>query len=335
MMMKLKQFKGVDFLFYFVIAYVLVAGSWWAYLLCIKNKDAMLAKQELLWLQMQQEGVTDRQIYLESAEYTKLEERYDRQRWMIFGESAVLLALIVMGIWKIAKSRQKELALAQQQRNFLLSITHELKSPIAVIKLTLDTFSKRKLTEEQQKMLTRNALADTERLNKLVEDLLLAARVDGGYQYMFEKIDLKHLVAQCIQVAAPKYTGTIKFETKIEEAVIQNADQKTLTLAIMNLIENAIKYAKDTPSIIVRLAMNKDNNYCLEVADFGQGIPKTEREHIFDKFYRVGNEDTRQTKGTGLGLYIAKEIIKAHKGQISVRSNQPKGTVFSIVLPNI
>jgi signal transduction histidine kinase len=152
---------------------------------------------------------------------------------------------------------------------------------------------------------------------------------------MFEPIDLKHLVAQCIQVAAPKYTGNIEFDTKIEEAVVRNADEKTLTLAIMNLIENAIKYAKDTPSIVVRLAMNKDNNYCLEVADFGQGIPKTEREHIFDKFYRVGNEDTRKTKGTGLGLYIAKEIIKAHKGQISVRSNQPKGTVFSIVLPNI
>ncbi|MFK7795926.1 MAG: sensor histidine kinase [Aureispira sp.] len=334
-MMKLKQLKGVDLLFYFVIAYVLVAGSWWAYLLCVKNEDAMLAKQELLWLQMQQKGVTDRQVYLESAEYTKLEERYGRQRWMIFGESSVLLALIVMGIWKIAKSRQKELALAKQQRNFLLSITHELKSPIAVIKLTLDTFSKRKLTEEQQKMLTKNALNDTERLNKLVEDLLLAARVDGGYQYMFEPIDLKHLTSKCIQMAAPKYTGTIEFDTKIEAAMVRNADQKTLTLAIMNLIENAIKYAKDTSNIIVRLTVGKDNNYCLEVADFGQGIPKTEQKHIFNKFYRVGNEDTRKTKGTGLGLYIAQEIIKAHKGQIAVRNNQPKGTVFSIVLPKI
>ncbi|MGH1337415.1 MAG: sensor histidine kinase [Aureispira sp.] len=333
--MKLKQIKGVDILFYFVITYVLVAGSWWAYLLCIKNEDAMRAKQEVLWLHMQQDGVSDRQVYLESAEYTKLVEHYGRQRWMIFGESAVLLALIVMGIWKIAKSRQKELALAEQQRNFLLSITHELKSPIAVIKLTLDTFSKRKLTEEQHNMLTRNALNDTERLNRLVEDLLLAARVDGGYQYIFEPIDLNALTKKCIQMAAPKYSGDIEFDSTLEEAFMKNADQKTLTFAVMNLIENAIKYAKDSSKIMVKLALGKDNNYCLEVADFGQGIPKTEREHIFNKFYRVGNEDTRKTKGTGLGLYIAKEIVKAHKGQILVRSNQPKGSVFSIVIPKI
>lgn len=333
--MKLKQLKGADILFYFFIAYVLTAGSWWAYLLCVKNEDAMRAKQEVLWLQMQKDGVSDRQVYLESAEYTKLEERYARQRWMIFGESAVLLSLIIMGIWKIAKSRQKELALAKQQRNFLLSITHELKSPIAVIKLTLDTFNKRKLTEEQQKMLTTNALRDTERLNRLVEDLLLAARVDGGYQYIFEPTDLKALATKCIEIAAPKYEGDIELQSNIEEALVHNADKKTLTFAIINLIENAIKYATNTSKIIVRLDVGKDNNYCLEVEDFGQGIPKTEREHIFEKFYRVGNEDTRKTKGTGLGLYIAREIVKAHRGQISVRSNQPKGSVFSIVLPKI
>lgn len=333
--MKIKRLKGADILFYFVITYVLVAGSWWACLLCIKNEDAMRANQELLWLQMQNNGITDYQVYLESAEYTKLVERYGRQRWMIFGESAVLLALIVMGIWKIAKSRQKELALVEQQRNFLLSITHELKSPIAVIKLTLDTFNKRKLTEEQQKMLTKNALNDTERLNKLVEDLLLAARVDGGYQYIFEPTDLKNLAQQCIQIAAPKYTGSIEFNSKIEEALVNRADKKTLTFAVLNLIENAIKYAKDTSKIIVKLALSKDNYYHLEVIDFGQGIPKTEREHIFDKFYRIGNEDTRKTKGTGLGLYIAKEIVKAHRGQLSVRNNKPQGSIFSIVIPQI
>jgi signal transduction histidine kinase len=333
--MKPKQLKGFDILFYLVTAYVLIAGSWWAYLLCVKNEDAMKAKQELLWVHLQQEGITDRQAFLESAEYTRLVERYDRQRWMIFGESAVLLSLIVLGIWKIAKSRQKELALAQQQRNFLLSITHELKSPIAVIKLTLDTFSKRKLTEEQQKMLTHNALSDTERLNKLVEDLLLAARVDGGYQYIFEQVDLVPLVEQCIRTAALKYSGEIVLESELDQAVLKKADQKTLTFALSNLIENAIKYAKDTSKIIVRLANSKESQYCLEVADFGQGIPKIEREHIFEKFYRVGNEDTRKTKGTGLGLYIAKEIVKAHRGHIAVRDNQPQGSVFSIAIPKI
>lgn len=328
-----KKIKGTDILFYFVITYVMVAGGWWSYLLYIKNGDALAAKKQILWLSMKEQGITDKQIYLESPEYTRLAEQYERQKWMIFGESSVLLTLIVLGIWRIAKSRQRELALAQQQRNFLLSITHELKSPIAVIKLTLDTFNKRTLTPEQSKMLTTNALADTERLNKLVEDLLLAARVDGGYQYTFEAIDLDALTQDCIQIAAPKYTGEIEFNNTISNPILQKGDQTTLAFVVLNIIENAIKYAQDTSKIIVNLMQTKENMFCIEIADFGQGIPKAERENIFNKFYRIGNEDTRKTKGTGLGLYIAQQIIKAHKGNISVRSNQPNGSIFSIVLP--
>ena len=224
--------------------------------------------------------------------------------------------------------------MARQQQNFLLSITHELKSPLAVIQLTLDTFSKRQLTEEQRQMLTKNGLSETERLKKLVEDLLLAARVDGGYQYSFEPTDLVALARQCIQIAAPKYKGQIDFEQEMDQATIQHGDPKTLSFMLLNILENAVKYAKDTSQIVVRLLSNTEKNaYCIEVADFGQGIPKLEREQIFDKFYRIGNEDTRQTKGTGLGLFIAKEIVKAHRGNIFVRSNQPQGSVFTITLP--
>ncbi|CAA6825144.1 MAG: Histidine kinase [uncultured Aureispira sp.] len=331
--MILKKLKGADILFYLVISYVVVAGSWWSYLLYIKNSDALTAKKEVLWLQMKEQGLTDRQIYLESAEYTYLAEQYERQKWMIFSESSVLLIFIVLGIWRIAKSRQKELALAEQQRNFLLSITHELKSPIAVIKLTLDTFKKRTLTPEQSNMLTTNALADTDRLNKLVEDLLLAARVDGGYQYTFETLDLSLLIKRCIQIASPKYLGKIEFDNKVENATLKKGDQTTLSSVFLNIIENAIKYAPNTSKIIVKLMQNKENTYCIEITDFGQGISKLERENIFEKFYRIGNEDTRKTKGTGLGLYIVKQIVKAHKGTVTLKSNQPTGSVFQVTLP--
>ncbi|WP_052597231.1 sensor histidine kinase KdpD [Aureispira sp. CCB-QB1] len=331
--MVLKRLKGADILFYLVITYVMVAGSWWSYLLYIKNSDALNAKKEVLWLQMKEQGITDRQVYLESAEYTRLIEQYGRQKWMIFGESSVLLILIVLGIWRIAQSRQKELALAEQQRNFLLSITHELKSPIAVIKLTLDTFNKRTLTAEQSKMLTTNALADTDRLNKLVEDLLLAARVDGGYQYTFESLDLGLLLQKCIKIAAPKYSGTIEFNNNVGDATLNRGDQTTLSSVFLNIIENAIKYAPNTSKIIISLMQNKENTYCVEISDFGPGISKLERENIFEKFYRIGNEDTRKTKGTGLGLYIVKQIVKAHKGNVSIKSNQPTGSIFTISLP--
>jgi len=326
------QQKGLDIIFYLVILYVLVAGGWWSYLLYIKNQDALNCKKELLWHRMQDEGVTERQVYLESASYTKLTERYDRQKWMILGEGTVLLFLMILGIWRIAKSRQKEIAIANQQRNFLLSITHELKSPIAAIKLILQTIQKRKLKEAQVKKLTSNALNDTDRLHKLVNDLLLAARVDGGYQYEFEAVNLSAIVQDCIDYYASKYKGSIVFEDTEEAMVLPQADASTLTSVVMNLIGNAIKYAKN--SELIRINLNTDKDYCvLEVADNGIGVPKEERESIFEKFYRVGNEDTRKTKGTGLGLYIVKQVVQAHKGQISVRDNQPQGAIFSIKLP--
>jgi len=252
---------------------------------------------------------------------------------MIFGESSVLLILMIFGISGIAKSRQKELALAKQQRNFLLSITHELKSPLAAIKLTLDTFKRRMLTPDQYKMLTRNALSDTERLNKLVEDLLLAARVEGGYQYTFEEINLEELVLECIRISSLNFDGEIEFNNNYEDSILKSGDRTTLTSVILNLIENAIKYAKESKKIIVNLNKHKGNYVCIEIADFGQGIPKEEQENIFNKFYRIGNEDTRKTKGTGLGLHIVKEVVLAHKGSISVRNNEPNGCVFSILLP--
>lgn len=326
------QFKRQDIIFYLVIGYVLLAGGWWSYLLYIKNEDAQNAQKELFWYIMKEQGFEDKQAYLESATYTKIEEKYSRQRWMIMGEGLVLLIFTVFGIWKVAKSRQQEVLLAEQQRNFLLSITHELKSPIAAIKLILQTFERKKLTEKQTDLLTKNALKDTERLHQLVNDLLLAARVDGGYQYSFEEVDLIEIVAYCIQLAQPKYAGEILLETDEEFICIQRGDRSTLTSIVTNIIENAIKYAKKTPIIKITLNTNKDNAV-LQVIDTGIGISKTDKERVFEKFYRVGSEETRLTKGTGLGLYIVKQVVTAHKGTVRIKDNSPKGTIFCVKLP--
>jgi signal transduction histidine kinase len=328
-----KKSKGFDILFYFVISYVMIAGGWWSYLLYIKNEDALLSKKEVLWYKMKENGNHDEQSYLESVQYTKLEEQYGRQKWMIFSESAVLLILTILGIWRIAKSRQKEIEVANQQRNFLLSITHELKSPIAAIKLALQTFNRRKLNEQQHAMLTTNALSDIHRLNKLVEDLLLAARVDGGYSYSFSEADLVQLLNKSIEIASSNFDGEIVFNHASNQAIVQRADHAMLTSAFLNIIENAVKYAKESKKIIVNLKSLK-NQYSLEIVDFGQGIPKAERDNIFNKFYRIGNEDTRKTKGTGLGLHIVKQVITAHKGLVSVKANVPNGSIFSILLPD-
>jgi signal transduction histidine kinase len=326
------QLRRQDIIFYAVIAYVLLAGGWWSYLLYIKNEDAQNSKKELFWYVMKEQGFEDKQAYIESATYTKLEDRYTRQKWMIMGEGFVLLLFTIFGIWKVAKSRQQEILLAEQQRNFLLSITHELKSPIAAIKLILQTFERKKLTEKQADLLTSNALKDTERLHKLVNDLLLAARVDGGYQYSFEEVDLVEIVANCIQLAKPKFKGEIILETNEEFLFLAHGDHSTLTSIVTNIIGNAVKYAKKTPFIKIRLNTNKDNAV-LEVIDTGIGISKSEKERVFEKFYRVGSEETRLTKGTGLGLYIVKEVVTAHKGTVKIKDNNPQGTIFCVTLP--
>ena len=123
----------------------------------------------------------------------------------------------------------------------------------------------------------------------------------------------------------------VRFKThrKPRSAIL---DAIGFTSVITNLIENAIKYSE--PDTEVRIKLHSDNsNVFLEVADNGSGIPENEKGKVFDKFYRVGNEDTRKTKGTGLGLYIVQHIVKMHNGKIEVRNNHPSGTVFEIRLP--
>ncbi|MCP4441893.1 MAG: HAMP domain-containing histidine kinase [Aureispira sp.] len=322
--------KRSDLFFYIVIFYVLAAGGWWSYLLYIKNDDALKAKKVILWYQMQGQGATEAQ-YLQSDAYLNLVAQYDRQQRMIMGEGVVLLLFMIIGIWKIAQSRKRELELAEQQRNFLLSITHELKSPIASIQLVLETFRKRELKLEQTKKLANNGLVDTARLHKLVQDMLLAARMEGGYQYSFEPIVMQELLSECIKLVQPRYKGEMTLHAP-QESILKEVDKMMITSAVLNLLENAVKYAGNTEQIDVYLNDKKDKIE-IQIFDQGVGIPKLERGKIFSKFYRVGSEETRRTKGTGLGLYIVKEVIDAHKGDISVKGNQPQGSVFSISLP--
>lgn len=321
--------KSGNILFTLIVIYILAAGFWWSYLLHAKNREVLQAQLEKL--EIIESSKVENGIKL-VAEKKALLARFSRQRWMIIGEGAVFMVLLLLGLWRIYRIRQKELALALQQQNFLLSITHELKSPLASVQLVLETIQKRQLNQEQLQKLSTNGLKENDRLHRLVQDLLLAARVEGGYEYVFEELDLNELLTETISWARPKYSGKINFDTE-EGLYLNKADRSTLSTAFSNLIENAIKYSEDGESIQVK-ASKKKQQIVIEIADFGSGIPKSEREKIFNKFYRIGSEHTRKTKGTGLGLYIVKKVIEAHGGTISLKDNQPKGTVFTVVLSN-
>ena len=313
---------------------MLIAIAWWSILLFTKNKDAFLAKSELNKIGMIAEGlVQSDKDFFDTEVYQKLEAEYKRQEWMILGESLVFIFSLIIGVYLINRGYNKEINAAQQRRNFLLSITHELKSPIASIKLVLETFIKRELGAQHINQLSSNALKETDRLNDLVNDLLLAAKVETAYTPYLETIDVKQFLGEIIERLQNKYPAVEFGFRKPEQEIIIQGDKTGLTSVAVNLLENAVKYGSEHPKISVVLRQDKRASLQLEFADNGIGIPEKEKKKIFERFYRVGNEDTRRTKGTGLGLYIVNQIVLAHKGTIDVLNNRPKGTIFSISLP--
>ncbi len=317
---------------YVIMAYMLMAFAWWSMLLFTKNKDAFEAKRDLMRIGMVAEGhVRSNQEFEQTADYQELAKKYKRQEHMIFGEALMFVFTLLGGIWFINQGYQKEVKANQQRRNFLLSITHELKSPIASIRLVLETLLRRELPKEKTTQLTNSALRENERLHELVENLLLSAKLETAYQPHFEELDLSALLEDLMARFADRHPEASIALEKPDNFPSVKADKQGLISVATNLLENAIKYAEEKPEIEVRLASEK-GKVTLDFADNGPGIPDKEKKRIFEKFYRIGSEETRKTKGTGLGLFIVQQVVKAHNGTIQVLDNQPKGTVFKITI---
>lgn len=319
---------------YLVIAYILVAFTWWTYLLFIKNHDAFKAKRDNMDIVMFiEKKITNKEEFYATPEYIELKEKYNRQEWMIMGEAIFFALSIAIGIWLIFRAYNNVIETTRQSRNFLLSISHELKSPLSSIKLTLETFEKRDLDRTKTKQLAANALLETDRLNELVDNLLLASKMETAYNPVYEKFDLIALIENLKNRLALKYPQSeIQFNHQEQEMDII-ADKFGLTLVVVNLIENAQKYSFGPAQIDVDLLKNNDGIQ-LKVGDQGAGIDDKNKKKVFDRFFRIGDEETRKTKGTGLGLYIVKQIVNTSKGEIKVLDNKPKGTIIEIFLPN-
>ncbi|MVN20584.1 sensor histidine kinase [Mucilaginibacter arboris] len=252
---------------------------------------------------------------------------------MILGELAVFIAIFSVGAYFLHKSINNERRLHQQQKNFLLSVTHELKSPLASIKLYLQTIQKRDLNREQQLNFISKSLVDIERLNDMVENMLIASRIDNSsYTFPKEKFNLSELVQTIVsrlQINKCDCNQQI-ISADVDPDVEIVGDKFALSSMINNLVENAIKYSGPCEVVEVKLK-RKEQSVHLMVADHGIGIADVEKPRIFDKFYRVGNEDTRNTKGTGLGLFIVKHVLDKHDATIKVRDNKPSGSIFEVV----
>jgi signal transduction histidine kinase len=307
----------------FLTGYVFVAFGWWAYLLWSGNDYRFMVETKYLQSRHASSDIT------QLDEYRIMEESHRRYRRKIISEGLFFVLCLAAGVRLLRRTANKEVQLANQRRNFLLSITHELKTPIAAIRLVLDTFNKRDLNKDQSVLLTTNALREADRLQGLIQDLLMAARLENSWEPLIERQSLIDLTEECINSLKLRYP-LANFEVVITPAAaFVCADKGGLASILLNLMENAVKYSPE--GSVVRIAASREQDHVrLLISDFGKGIPASERKAIFERFYRIGNEETRASAGTGLGLYIVQQIAKAHRWTIKISDNQPQGSVFAI-----
>jgi signal transduction histidine kinase len=316
--------------FYIVFAYVIAFAVWWAYLLYEKNETAYRENIELNRIAYQHEKAGSN--YFSTTEFEHIHAKYKRQKLMIITEGLAFIFLLMGGLLRVRKVFLREIQLAEQQRNFLLSITHELKSPLAAIKLSLQTISTRKLDVSQSEKLLANSLTDVNRFETLVENILFAAKMEHDEPgFANEEVNISELVND----AAERFQHNkknIHLTANVQSGIYLQTDSMGFTSVVFNLIENAIKYSSENTTVEMELYEN-DTHVLLTVSDTGIGISDDDKIRVFDKFYRAGNENTRNTKGTGLGLYIVKRFVEIYKGDIQIADNSPTGSVFKLQFP--
>lgn len=257
--------------------------------------------------------------------------------WAILATGAVLLAGVLAGVIAYLTLTVKAFNLNRRQSNFIDAVTHELKSPIASLKLYLQTMTRRSVDEQQQQDFHQFMLEDVERLDSLINHLLDAARIDRGVDPAGEeKVRLDQLLAQCGTATCVRYrlpSDTVEIDSP---PVTLRSQLVQLEILFRNLIDNAVKYGGSPPRVQVRVKTAADDKVTVSILDNGAGIPANQRRKVFGRFIRLGNELERSTPGTGLGLYLVRNVIKAIGGSIRVndRDNE-SGTEFEVTLNGV
>jgi len=316
---KSKKIRLIFIVYWILLLYIIAALVWW--FIALNNQNNQMAEYELSQLKK------DDPAY--DATIKNILELKRRKHAQYIGEGAVFFLLIGAGAFYIFRAVVKQFRQNRQQQHFMMTVTHELKTPIAVTKLNLETLQKRKLDEAQQQHIIQNTIQEANRLNTLCNNLLLSSQIDaGGYAMTKEEIDLSELAQSCVRDFTIRFPKR-KLNSNIQEGILIEGDKLMLQMAINNLIDNALKYSGKEAAIAVSLS-TADRSVVLTVADEGKGIDATEKKKIFDKYYRIGNKATKEAKGTGLGLYLTKKILKQHQASIHVEDNTPTGSIFVI-----
>lgn len=304
-------------LFGVLTVYIILQFAWWAVLLLRKDREIRALAVEL------------------QALGTEVVVPGDPQRslLMVVGEGSVFLILLLAVLYVTFRAIRRDLDLARTQRNFLLAVTHELRTPIAAIKLQLQTLDRPNLDSTQSQALRKRAIEETDRLGLLTEKVLLASSAEeemlGLSTRQLDAMQLMHsVVAHARSTLAPKHNITLVGPEQLNVT----SDPQALRSIVDNLIENASKYAPPGTTIELSLEAGLEG-WRISVGDEGPGVPTTDHDRIFERFFRSGNEEVRKAKGTGLGLYIVKRLVQALGGTVTVRNRRPHGAIFAVSFP--
>ncbi len=318
--LKPPKLAPVIVVYWFLLVYMIAALGWWY--IALEKQNTAISNIRLSELKK------DDPAYFNRANI--ITEISNRKSAQYIGEGVTFLAVILIGAVFVYRAARKQFKFSAQQQNFMMAITHELKTPIAIAQLNLQTLQKRKLDTDKQEKLIANTLYEADRLNILCNNILFASQLDaGGYAAVTQKINMTDLLENGVDDCKIRFPDRI-FSEQIQADAFLQGDAFLLQMLVNNLLENAVKYAPKEESINVQLSIT--NGFIkLSIADKGAGIADLEKKKIFNKFYRSGNENIRKAQGTGLGLYLCKKIVDAHNGNISVTDNQPNGSIFAVI----
>lgn len=320
--------KIITFFYFFLLIYTIAALVWWGILLHKQNQEITQLKIEKV--KLKQTGNFNPDVY--NKKLVKIENQSTIRDFQYIGEGCIFLLIILLSAGFVYRAVRRQIRFSGQQQNFMLAVTHELKSPIAVLRLNLETLLKRKLPEDKQRNLLEKTLAETNRLNRLSNNMLLASRFESRQYHLSKEPTNLSILVEKIALEIQNRSKKITISKDITPDIVVEGDPLMLQIVCSNLIENAQKYAPAGSRVQLSLQQG-DNDAVLQFKDEGEGIPDKEKDKIFNRFYRIGNENTRKSQGTGLGLFLTKKIVLQHDGQIFVMDNRPKGTIFEIRLP--
>jgi len=319
-----RTIRRTTVIYWMLLIYIIAALAWWF---------ISLEKQNNRIAQLQYQTINPDKNSLSVLQYGDkvfaIDNETKRNTGKYIAEGITFLILILIGAVFVYRSISRQLKIQQQQQNFMMAITHELKTPISVARLNLETLQKYNLDEEKKQKIIRTTLDETSRLDFLTNNILVAAQLENSnFKAEKEELDLTALLKDCIRQFNNRFPERI-FVEDIEYDTDIKGDSLLLQMLINNLLENATKYSPRESPISTILKRTKVGIE-LQIKDQGIGIEETEKAKIFNKFYRIGSEATRKTKGTGLGLYLCRKIARDHNGDITMTKNEPQGSIFAV-----